>query len=58
MFGWMLLYSLLWEPCPISRYWLSTMEATQTKAELSINEIVGAMDQAIPEDRHLNFPGK
>lgn len=28
------------------------------KAELSINEIVGVMDQAIPEAGHLNLPGK
>lgn len=39
-------------------YWLSTVEATQTKAKLSINVIVGAMDQAILEAGHLNFPGK
>lgn len=36
MFGFCVTHSYGRKPCPVSMYWLSTMEPTQTKAGLSM----------------------
>lgn len=53
---WILLYRLLLNHCLISTHWLSTKEPKGTGAELSVNERVCTVDQAVLEAGHLNFP--
>lgn len=53
---WISLYRLLLNHCLISMHWLSTRAPTGTGAELSVNELVCTMDQAVLEAGHLNSP--